>query len=269
MNQGSIYLVSEEEVHQAVCNKRRKLFLKKASALARIFNTTPEAVVQLFANSYFKLISDCQNQSVLFDPSIIDNNPGFTFSIWDLVRKTLCAELAWTEAHTDKLTKINNRRAFDLEIEKKAKTERRTTSKGCNAIFSLIMFDIDDFKGVNDAFGHTVGDFVLQLVAQTANENLKRPQDFLARWGGEEFIIIVDEDIESASKLAEKIRIAIASINFLDLGIDRTITASFGVSSYKVCDNDLKKSLSLLNDKTDEALAIAKKSGKNCTVIKN
>lgn len=153
-------------------------------------------------------------------------------------------------SNCDILTGIANRRKFEAEIDIKAGQCRRH-----GETFSIILLDIDHFKEINDTYGHQTGDAVLVEIAQLINENL-RNTDLVARWGGEEFIILChNSDISSALQLADKIRIGIAKHKFTFV---QRVTASFGVASYK---ND--ENLTSLFKRADEYLYKAKNSGRN------
>ena len=116
------------------------------------------------------------------------------------------------------------------------------------------MFDIDYFKNVNDNFGHDVGDKVLVQIANIV-ENTIRKGDVLARWGGEEFMLIVMEDKEHAVVLAEKLRVKIQNHKFANIG---GITCSFGVTRFEKRDT-----FDSLMKRVDEKLYMAKESGRN------
>ncbi|GAB4438747.1 MAG: hypothetical protein OHK0040_10260 [bacterium] len=124
---------------------------------------------------------------------------------------------------------------------------------------SLIMFDIDLFKMVNDQFGHQKGDEVLIKMAEIASTNLRKT-DFLFRYGGEEFCIIVKKtNGEGALLVAERIR---KKIEATDFGIPKQITASFGIAEYidgESAEGFIKRA--------DDALYIAKKSGRNRAIL--
>ncbi len=120
---------------------------------------------------------------------------------------------------------------------------------------SVVIFDIDHFKAVNDTYGHNRGDVVLKRIADTVRPYL-READAFVRWGGEEFLIIAPEtDLEGARRLAEKVRTAIAAIVFVDMP---SITASFGVAQYRPGE----PSDTLIN-RADDALYRAKAHGRN------
>lgn len=153
-------------------------------------------------------------------------------------------------ARTDALTGITNRyelqRLLDHEIERVARY---------NSLLSLIMYDLDHFKQINDRFGHATGDDVLRTVAGLVNDNI-RNVDSHGRWGGEEFMVILPQTgLDAASDVAEKLRKAIADHRFNDIG---TATASFGVAELAH-----KESARTLAQRVDEALYRAKGQGRN------
>ncbi len=120
---------------------------------------------------------------------------------------------------------------------------------------SLIMFDIDFFKKVNDTYGHDAGDMVLRKIANIMKENIRRI-DKLVRWGGEEFIIFApNTDLEGSVYLAEKLRLKIEAADFGKVG---SVTVSFGVVKMKTSDT-----IDGLLKRVDEALYKAKEKGRN------
>ncbi len=122
---------------------------------------------------------------------------------------------------------------------------------------SLIMFDLDNFKEINDTYGHNVGDMVLKKVAETIKRHLRR-SDIFARWGGEEFVILLPHtDLRGAVKVAEKLRRALEELEIPQLK-GRKITASFGVSELRQ-----GESLEEAILRADKALYEAKAKGKN------
>ncbi len=157
-----------------------------------------------------------------------------------------------TEARTDPLTGISNRLDF---LEKAQKCLHQSSTQ--NKPFSLIMFDLDDFKEINDNYGHAVGDNVLKLISSNLKKNL-RIGDIFGRWGGEEFLLAICLPPDKVCLLAEKLRQKILGISY-PMGI--RVTASFGVVHAQKED-----SLQTLADKADEAMYLAKKQGKNQVV---
>ncbi|MDD5717043.1 MAG: diguanylate cyclase [Sulfuricurvum sp.] len=152
---------------------------------------------------------------------------------------------------TDPLTKLFNRRKFDEVFEQMIM--RQHWNK--DASFSLIMIDIDHFKRLNDTYGHQVGDKVLMETAQVLTQTV-RTGDVLARWGGEEFACLLpDVNVEKALHVAQKLRSAIEMLDIPEAGV---ITASLGVSLYKIGDTEES-----LIQRADTALYRAKENGRN------
>ena len=158
---------------------------------------------------------------------------------------------------TDQLTNIPNRRSFDERLRLEWKLASREQTQ-----ISLLMMDIDNFKVVNDTYGHQQGDIVLQTVARIFPASFKRPSDFAARWGGEEFIVLLpNTPLEGALDVAEKIRKDIEGIEILYTdGSYIKITVSIGVcTQVPTIDSSLDAFLS----NVDKALYKAKNDGRN------
>ena len=127
-------------------------------------------------------------------------------------------------------------------------------AKRYNTPLSIIYFDIDHFKQINDTYGHKKGDFILKEVSKIILQNIRKT-DIFGRWGGEEFIIILPfTDLENALILAEKLRKKIEEHDFDGINI----TISFGVTELKIDDN-----ADTLINRADEALYKAKNKGRN------
>lgn len=153
-------------------------------------------------------------------------------------------------ATTDALTGIANRRKFDQLLENEIKRATRYQLP-----LTLVLFDIDHFKRVNDTYGHLAGDRVLTEIARLVTEHI-RVNDFLARWGGEEFALLATHSDETLTGyLCEKLCALIAVHSFPVVG---NITCSFGVSGLRP--EDLPGSLVT---RADEALYRAKSLGRN------
>ena len=154
-------------------------------------------------------------------------------------------------AYTDSLTHIYNRLHFahflDAEIDK---------VKRYGGTFSIIFFDLDHFKEVNDNYGHLVGDQVLEQITSIVS-SANRSADIFARYGGEEFIILTPEtDLSGALIHAERLRNDIEKFNFKTVG---HVTSSFGVTEFRVETDTVE----LLLDRVDKALYLAKEYGRN------
>jgi len=150
--------------------------------------------------------------------------------------------------YLDPLTEVNNRSYLDL-LKTKLKRIR-----GCA---SILMVDIDNFKNVNDNYGHTIGDKVLKRVAQTLRKNIKITDEVI-RYGGEEFLIIAYRcGLEEGKKLGERLRKKIEKIKFKGIP-ELRITVSIGITFYEP-----KKEFLEAVEEADKAMYQAKKLGKN------
>ncbi|WP_414830882.1 GGDEF domain-containing protein [Alteromonas sp. H39] len=161
-------------------------------------------------------------------------------------------------ASTDGLSGLANRRAFDERLEQDTQRTQRDQLP-----ISLILIDIDNFKQFNDTYGHPNGDRCIRHVSDKMAATINRSTDFIARFGGEEFAVLLpSHTINQALTVAERLRKAIAqSAMELDDGSEVRVTASFGVatiSSHAVYDEQ-----ALIN-RADTALYQAKASGRNC-----
>ncbi len=174
-----------------------------------------------------------------------------TFS--DVTNLQIESQENYYKATHDALTGIYNRVYFSDSLMHKMEMAQRYDSS-----LSLILFDIDHFKSVNDTYGHLVGDEVLIKLAATI-KRLLRKSDSIARWGGEEFVVLLpNTGIEQAELIAENLRQQIEQIAFRKLG---RVTSSFGVAEL-LKNEDEKDFLK----RVDEALYMAKSSGRNCVV---
>ncbi|MEN8908392.1 MAG: diguanylate cyclase [Clostridiales bacterium] len=167
---------------------------------------------------------------------------------------------------TDSLTGLYNRSYFNNII----KDEIIVASEKLYPL-SVIMFDIDLFKHINDSFGHIIGDKVINKVAVITKENI-RDNDTAARYGGEEFIILLPKiSAEKAVIIAERIRREIEITNIETGKLTISVTASFGICEYnkKMDENNQEIVISKFIDNADQALYISKKSGRNKVTVFN
>lgn len=157
------------------------------------------------------------------------------------------------ESTTDPLTKLTNRRTLDEKLKYWITTQTP---------FSLIMIDIDRFKLVNDTYGHSVGDDVLQFLAGQMIQ-VARKEDVCCRYGGEEFIILLPLTTKlEAYKVAERLRTTIENI---DSPTGKSITVSAGISSFPEDTLELARIIKI----ADQRLYKAKESGRNRTVFRD
>ncbi|KIM11480.1 MAG: hypothetical protein KU37_04525 [Sulfuricurvum sp. PC08-66] len=154
------------------------------------------------------------------------------------------------QAYMDELTKIGNRKAFVKHLK-----EQLALFKRYNTLFSLLMYDIDDFKQVNDTYGHAVGDEVLIGIAHTITPII-REHDGHFRIGGEEFVILFPQTpLEQALPVAQKIRQAVEKLHIIE---GRSVTISVGVAQANAEDT-----FESLFARVDALLYKAKHQGKN------
>jgi diguanylate cyclase (GGDEF)-like protein len=175
--------------------------------------------------------------------------------VTDVTERKETEEKLRQQATADPLTGIFNRRHFFELAEKELARSRRYSRP-----LSVLIFDIDHFKKVNDTYGHAVGDQALCTLVAECQAGL-RENDVFARYGGEEFIILLPEsDLEQAGQMAERIRMRLAGTAPLEVGAASVpLTASFGVSSL----DDESLSLDELILRADSALYDAKEAGRN------
>ncbi len=157
--------------------------------------------------------------------------------------------------YIDPLTKLTNRAYLEALI---------TKFQHIKSCVCLLMVDIDNFKKVNDTYGHLTGDKVLQELAKVLRSNIKA-SDEVIRFGGEEFLIILYRtDKEKTLKIAERLRTAVKNTLFIAPGGKKFhITISIGVSCWKPGENFIEKI-----KESDEAMYLAKKAGKDCVKMK-
>lgn len=158
-------------------------------------------------------------------------------------------------AMLDELTQLPNRRYIENVIQMKLNEYLLNEVK-----FGLIFMDIDDFKKINDNYGHDVGDLVLKTISKTFSNNL-RGDDIIGRWGGEEFIAVFSGvNRENLEKIAEKLRMLVENTVIKDEKLK--VTISIGAALVTPEDD-----MDTLIKKSDQLLYKSKKSGKNCVSI--
>jgi diguanylate cyclase (GGDEF)-like protein/PAS domain S-box-containing protein len=165
------------------------------------------------------------------------------------VRKRVEKELEKLAA-TDMLTQVYNRTKFDEIMKREMARATRFDEK-----LSFIIFDIDNFKRINDRYGHLAGDGVLKDTADFVKGHIRKI-DYIVRWGGEEFVIITPEiGLKSARTLAERIRKSVEAYKFKNVD---GVTLSFGVTEFKKGD-----SVDRVVKRADDAMYRAKSKGRN------
>jgi len=161
-------------------------------------------------------------------------------------------------AHTDPLTQIYNKGYLLEALEAEFKR-----AKALKSDFSLVFFDLDHFKKINDTYGHDAGDYVLKELTSIIRTSQIRPKDVFARYGGEEFVILLaNTNLKGAAELAERIRTSIQSHAFIYDGKRLPVATSLGVAELH---GGIESSQTLLKA-ADKALYEAKKTGRNRVV---
>ncbi|MBN7774537.1 sensor domain-containing diguanylate cyclase [Clostridium aminobutyricum] len=227
-----------------------------------------------------KIGDDCRNESSLGEASFFYQEPfdigesnnkevQWEDSVWDtwwipvgedvylyyatnITKYKKIEEKLFQLSVTDELTNTYNRRYFVQRLEEEIERANRAEGK-----FSLIMLDIDHFKEINDTLGHNVGDLVLKRCTQEVLQNRIRRIDKLARWGGEEFVLLLPgTTMSNAIILAEDLRENLSKLEIEEVG---RVTASFGIVEFTVGDT-----VETIIQKADEMMYKAKAAGRNC-----
>lgn len=173
--------------------------------------------------------------------------------------ETLTNQTLFEKANRDALTGAYSKGAL---LEKAPEALKRAESTG--EILSVIVFDIDHFKKINDTHGHAAGDYVLRELGRTIGSNLVRGSDFFARYGGEEFVLILaSTPAKTAQEIAERIRVTVQNAEFVFEGKRIPVQLSLGVATRHPAEVDW----AVLFDRVDKALYQAKQTGRNRVVV--
>lgn len=185
----------------------------------------------------------------------IDGQPYLVGIGTDISERHALEQALARQAKTDSLTGLSNRRHF-LELAEKELARARRYDK----LLSVLMLDLDQFKGINDTHGHQTGDSVLRMVGEVCRRTL-REVDIVGRLGGEEFAILLPEiDVMQAMEVAERLRQDIANAVIpLEQGGELNATASIGITTLTADDANIDKLLDL----ADKAMYEAKRTGRN------
>ncbi|PHR53393.1 MAG: hypothetical protein COA44_15325 [Arcobacter sp.] len=219
-----------------------------------VLNVENKQVAYFISYAYDKIISNIEKtyEVELYVATFTAIILSILFVLYILSQKRTAKALERL-ATTDPLTGIANRNKLNIILEKSMHLSLRYKLP-----LSVIFFDIDHFKKINDEHGHDAGDTVLTTIATLINHHI-RSSDVFARWGGEEFIIVLPEtEHDKAHMLAEKFRKIINDYKFLP---DVTVTCSFGVTQLHENDDE-----SSLLKRVDNALYSAKEHGRNKVV---
>lgn len=172
------------------------------------------------------------------------------------LRNCLLYKQALLSALHDELTGLGNRAAYDKSLQREVELAQRQTTP-----LSLIVLDIDNFKQINDRYGHSTGDQALKALSRTINQSMRR-SDMAFRFGGEEFVLVLSNtDASAATIVAERLRQAVADSHCTDNTKTFRFTVSIGVAELEVDEQAYH-----LFERADMALYQAKQTGRNLTV---
>ncbi len=209
----------------------------------------------IYAETYVPNIYDSKGAYIFIAASKLKDRNGKIIGAIESIRDISDNKRMEEELHElsikDSLTDSYNRRYFQERLEEEIERTKRN-----NTPFSLIMLDIDDFKVINDTYGHIVGDRVLIEIVNLVKNRIRKT-DFIARWGGEEFMILLtNTNLQYAEKLAFELKNGICRLDIPEIDF---VTASFGVTSYHQSDT-----VNSITKRVDELMYAAKAAGKNC-----
>ena len=213
-----------------------------------------EVIEKLKTDDILVKLKNQDNEAYIFALKAVEFFDMFIISLTDVSSISRQSKEFEHEANYDSLTKIYNRNMFVRLIDKKMVEARVLKSR-----FTFAILDIDKFKVVNDTHGHLVGDDVLKTLALLIKTAV-RENDIFARWGGEEFILVLNVEVKKGTEIIENIRKLIQEHKFDVVG---ELTCSFGVTEFRADD-----SLDSITYRADEALYEAKETGRNKVCLK-
>jgi len=162
-------------------------------------------------------------------------------------------------AATDVLTGGHNRRYFAKQMGRELKRCERFSFD-----LSVMMLDIDHFKSINDRYGHAIGDEVLRQFHNRIRYALPRDYDWVARLGGEEFVVVLPQtDVAGAKIVAERLCRTVASTPFHVSGSDLNVTVSIGIAALATLEPDVERTSQAILDQADQYLYRSKIAGRN------
>lgn len=241
------------KVRDDILSSSSKLLKYKRNSDDYILKTKyiPELHLYLLVEAKISDFTDNVHQAFYFNVSV---SLLFTLIVAVIILITIKnynEKLTFMAKH-DPLTELYNRRSFEEKIQHLHQLSKRNKES-----LSFLFLDMDNFKQINDKYGHSVGDEVLKRIAEILEQHV-RQTDLVARWGGEEFIVALSTQLENAHKIAEKLRIAITTDIVLNELVEENVTASLGVTQ---CKED--EPLEHVIVRVDNAMYEAKRDGKN------
>jgi diguanylate cyclase (GGDEF)-like protein len=169
------------------------------------------------------------------------------------LRNAILYKQALEAALTDSLTNAGNKRALDAHLHREAELSRRH-----NSPFSVLLFDLDKFKNINDTFGHSAGDEVLRLIVKCISDNARKC-DLCFRAGGEEFVLVLNGTHHAGARIiAERIRQRIQDSRFYFADKEIPVTVSMGTATFRE-----NETIAEMMNRADKALYKAKADGRN------
>ena len=212
-------------------------------------------ILSIFYTFLLFLAESLTTSLLLRIPFVLAASVFYSYFVQLVSNEQALRQKAEREARRDFLTGLPNRQAYQERITEEAERSRRY-----NRNLSILMVDIDNFKQVNDSLGHECGDVVLQKVAGQLSQNL-RSVDFVARIGGEEFVIVLPEtDLAGAIDVADRLRTAVKNTMIETAQRSFSVTVSVGVGSGVL--TEAADHRQMISD-ADQALYVAKRSGKD------
>jgi len=211
-----------------------------------------EAIISGSCFNFKKICTTKNGEKVIFSVQLtrLPGNKSLILSATDITKDIEYARSLEIKAATDSLTKVSNRRSLEVTMQEAMESAQEHGDELC-----FVVMDIDNFKSINDTYGHAVGDAVLRDFSALVSKTI-RAEDIFGRWGGEEFLLVCDGlSVEKSVALAEKIRGRVEANRFDGLP---SVTCSFGVAGM-----DSDDTPQTLFDKADGAMYEAKKAGRN------
>jgi len=237
-----------KEVEQVIesLKKHNESLTQKECSFREIKESVSDDAIRALLEQILKELSEIKTQNEELKKKLEEANQ-------QIKKLTEELEKERREASLDFLTRVANRASFDRAISDMVQDFYRR-----NYPFALLMIDIDDFKKINDTYGHQAGDYILKELARLLKSQL-RARDVIARYGGEEFAILLPGvTFSQAIRVAERLRRAVEKHLFKYAGKEIPVTVSIGVALMREGLDE-----SSLVEKADKALYLAKRSGKN------